>query len=51
MVCDGRGRLFRRKDGQKLVNMIKEHDPDAFYTLMDVRAERGGYVRAADKRK
>jgi uncharacterized protein YebE (UPF0316 family) len=43
--------LFRRKDGQKLVDIIKEHDPDAFYTLMDVRTERGGYIRAAMKRK
>jgi len=43
--------LFRRKDGQRLVDIIKEHDEGAFYTLMDVRAERGGYVRAAAKRK
>jgi uncharacterized protein YebE (UPF0316 family) len=43
--------LFRRKDGQRLVDIIKEHDEEAFYTLMDVRAERGGYIRAAMKRK
>jgi uncharacterized protein YebE (UPF0316 family) len=43
--------LFRRKDGQRLVDIIKEHDEEAFYTLMDVRAERGGYIRAATKRK
>jgi uncharacterized protein YebE (UPF0316 family) len=43
--------LFRRKDGQRLVDIIKEHDEEAFYTLMDVRSERGGYIRAATKRK
>lgn len=43
--------LFRRKDGPKLVGIIKEHDEEAFYTLMDVRSERGGYIRAATKRK
>jgi uncharacterized protein YebE (UPF0316 family) len=43
--------LFRRKDGKRLVDIIKEHDEKAFYTLMDVRSERGGYVRAATKRK
>lgn len=43
--------LFRRRDTQLLVDTIKKHDKNAFFTLMDVRSERGGYVRAAAKRK
>jgi uncharacterized protein YebE (UPF0316 family) len=43
--------LFRRRDMQLLIDTIKKHDKNAFFTLMDVRAERGGYVRAAAKRK
>ena len=43
--------LFRRRDAQRLLGIIKKYDKDAFYTLMDVRAERGGYVRAAAKKK
>jgi uncharacterized protein YebE (UPF0316 family) len=43
--------LLRRKDGQRLLGIIKKYDEGAFYTLMDVRAERGGYVRAAMKKK
>ncbi len=43
--------LFRRRDAQRLLGIIKKYDKGAFYTLMDVRAERGGYVRAAAKKK
>ena len=43
--------LFRRRDTPRLLDIIKKYDRSAFYTLMDVRAERGGYVRAAAKRK
>jgi len=43
--------LFRRRDTQRLLDVIKKYDRNAFYTLMDVRAERGGYVRAAAKKK
>jgi len=43
--------LFRRRDTERLLDIIRKYDKDAFYTLMDVRAERGGYVRAAAKRK
>jgi uncharacterized protein YebE (UPF0316 family) len=43
--------LFRRRDTHRLLAVIKKHDKDAFYTLMDVRAERGGYIRAAAKKK
>jgi uncharacterized protein YebE (UPF0316 family) len=43
--------LFRRRDTQLLLDVIRKHDRNAFFTFMDVRAERGGYVRAAAKRK
>jgi uncharacterized protein YebE (UPF0316 family) len=43
--------LFRRRDTQLLIDIIKTHDKGAFFTLMDVRAERGGYIRAAVKKK
>jgi len=43
--------LFRRRDTPLLIDIIKKHDKNAFFTLMDVRAERGGYVRAAAKKK
>lgn len=43
--------LLRRRDGQRLLGTIKKYDRSAFYTLMDVRAERGGYVRAGTKKK
>ena len=43
--------LFRRRDTHRLLDIIKTHDKNAFYTFMDVRAERGGYVRAAAKKK
>ena len=41
--------LFRRKDTQRLLDIIRKYDKNAFYTLMDVRAERGGYIGAAVK--
>jgi len=34
-----------------LLKVIKKHDRNAFFMLMDVRAERGGYMRAAAKKK
>lgn len=43
--------IFRRKDEKRLIDLIKKHDKRAFYTLMDVRAERGGYVHAERKGK
>jgi uncharacterized protein YebE (UPF0316 family) len=43
--------LFRRRDTNRLVGIIKKHDKSAFYTIMDVRAERGGYVSPARKGK
>jgi len=43
--------LFRRRETKRLVDVIKKHDKGAFYTIMDVRAERGGYVPPARKGK
>jgi uncharacterized protein YebE (UPF0316 family) len=43
--------LFRRKDTQKFLKIIKKYDKAAFYTLIDVRAERGGFVRGMAKKK
>jgi uncharacterized protein YebE (UPF0316 family) len=43
--------LFRRRETKRLVDIIKKHDKDAFYTIMDVRAERGGYVSPMRKGK
>ena len=43
--------LLRRRDEQRLLDIIKKYDKGAFYTLMDVRTESGGYVRAISKRK
>lgn len=43
--------LFKRKDTRRLLNIIKKHDKNAFYTLIDVRAESGGFVRGMAKKK
>jgi uncharacterized protein YebE (UPF0316 family) len=43
--------LFKRRNTQPLIDIIKKHDKNAFFTLMDVRSERGGYIRAVSKRK
>jgi len=43
--------LFRRRDTRRLLDVIRKHDRNAFFMLMDVRAERGGYLRAAAKKK
>jgi uncharacterized protein YebE (UPF0316 family) len=43
--------LFGRKDTKRLIDTIKRYDKKAFYTLIDVRTERGGYIRARSKRK
>jgi uncharacterized protein YebE (UPF0316 family) len=43
--------LFRRKDTQRLLRTIKKYDKNAFYTLIDVRAESGGFVKGMAKRK
>jgi len=43
--------LFKRKDAQRLLRIIKKYDRNAFYTLIDVRAESGGFVRGMMKKK
>lgn len=43
--------LFKRKDAQRLSKIIRKHDKDTFYTLLDVRSERGGFVRGIAKKK
>jgi len=43
--------IFRRRDEKRLISLIKKHDPKSFYTLMDVRAERGGYIHTERKGK
>jgi len=43
--------LFKRKDTQRLLRIIKKYDRNAFYTLIDVRAESGGFVRGMAKKK
>ena len=43
--------LFKRKDTQKLLRIIKKYDRGAFYTLIDVRAESGGFVKGMTKKK
>jgi uncharacterized protein YebE (UPF0316 family) len=43
--------LLKRKDTQRLLGLIKKYDKDAFYTLIDVRAESGGFVRGMAKKK
>lgn len=37
--------VFKRKDTKQFLNLLKAHDKDAFYTMLDVRAESGGYIR------
>ena len=43
--------LFKRKDTQRLLRIIKKYDRNAFHTLIDVRAESGGFVRGMAKKK
>jgi uncharacterized protein YebE (UPF0316 family) len=43
--------FFKRKDMQRLLRIIKKYDRNAFCTLIDVRAESGGFVRGMTKKK
>ncbi|MGI6129607.1 MAG: DUF2179 domain-containing protein [bacterium] len=36
--------LLKRRMLPKMVQMIAEHDPKAFYTIMDTRATFGGFI-------
>ncbi len=43
--------LFERRETRRFLNLLKTHDKDAFYTILDVRARHGGYLAAARKKK
>jgi uncharacterized protein YebE (UPF0316 family) len=43
--------VFKRKDMKTFLRILKEHDPEAFYALMDVRSESGGFIRGSSKKK
>jgi len=43
--------LFRRRDEQKLLGIIKKYDRGAFYTITDIRSHRGGFIIGAAKKK
>ncbi len=42
---------FKRRDTRQFMKTISKHDKRAFYTIMDVHAVHGGYMRFASKRK
>jgi uncharacterized protein YebE (UPF0316 family) len=46
LVCNV---FFKRRTAKKLTDIVKKHD--AFFTMMDVRTERGGYFGGARKGK
>ncbi|MEW6222247.1 MAG: DUF5698 domain-containing protein [Candidatus Hadarchaeota archaeon] len=41
--------FFKRRDTKKLMEIVKKHD--SFFTMIDVRTERGGYFGSARKGK
>ncbi|MFN4133796.1 MAG: DUF2179 domain-containing protein [Candidatus Hadarchaeales archaeon] len=43
--------VMKRHDAQKFLKLLKKHDPHAFFTLLDVRSERGGYFGGMRKGK
>ncbi|MDI6820459.1 MAG: DUF5698 domain-containing protein [Candidatus Hodarchaeaceae archaeon] len=43
--------VFRRKDTRQFLNILKRHDRGAFYTVMDVKSESGGFIRGVAKKK
>lgn len=43
--------VFRRKDTRGFLSILRRHDPKAFYTLVDVRSEKGGYIRGTTAKK
>lgn len=43
--------VFKRKDTKTFLKILGEHDPEAFYTLVDVRSESGGFMRRAPAKK
>ncbi|MGQ9788658.1 MAG: DUF2179 domain-containing protein [Candidatus Hadarchaeaceae archaeon] len=43
--------VLRRRDTHRLLKILEAEDKSAFYTIMDVHALHGGYMRGANKRK
>jgi uncharacterized protein YebE (UPF0316 family) len=43
--------VLRRKDIHRFLKTLEANDKKAFYTIMDVYALHGGYMRSATKRK
>lgn len=43
--------VLRRRDTHRFLKTLGAHDRKAFYTIMDVHALHGGYMRGATKRK
>ncbi|MEM2192248.1 MAG: DUF5698 domain-containing protein [Candidatus Hadarchaeales archaeon] len=43
--------ILKRRETKKLLEILKKSDPRAFITLLDVRAERGGYFGGMRKGK
>lgn len=43
--------VFKRKDVHMFLDIMKKNDKKAFYAFMDVRSERGGFMRDTTKKK
>jgi len=43
--------VLRRRDTHRFLKTLEENDNSAFYTIMDVHALHGGYMRYSTKRK
>ncbi len=43
--------VFRRRDLKQFLEIIKAHDKEAFYSIMDIRSYAGGTIRRAAKKK
>ena len=43
--------VFQRRDMRRFIDILKKYDRGAFYTIMDVRSERGGFIRSVAKKK
>ncbi|MEM4188302.1 MAG: DUF5698 domain-containing protein [Candidatus Hadarchaeum sp.] len=43
--------VLRRRDTHRFIKTLEANDKKAFYTIMDVHALHGGYMRRATKRK
>ncbi len=43
--------VFKRKDTKLFLKVLREHDPSAFFTLVDVRTEAGGFIKRVSHKK